>query len=102
MIGLALRFWRPALALAFAAGIWLHGHYTGRTGCETRAALAQAEAERAAWRAAEAASRKEAARLAVEAERDALARELEDAANADPVAAPACLGPERVRRLNLR
>ena len=34
------------------------------------------------------------------AARDRLARELEDAAHADPVRVPDCLSPDRVRRLN--
>lgn len=52
--------------------------------------------------AAEQASRKEAERLAVEAERDALARELEDAALQDPDAGRMCLGVDSVRRLQKR
>lgn len=39
-------------------------------------------------------------RLTLELERDQLARELEDAANADPVTSPGCLPADRVRRLN--
>ena len=52
-------------------------------------------------RAAEAASRKEAERLAVERERDALAMELENAAYADPSSGQ-CLSVGRVQRLNAR
>jgi len=59
-----------------------------------------AEAQRAAFQAAELASRKEAARLAAEASRAKLEQELEDAALADPVTDPACLPLGRVLRLN--
>lgn len=42
----------------------------------------------------------DAARRAIEAQRDDLARQLEEQAYADPIIVPRCLGPDRVRRLN--
>lgn len=48
----------------------------------------------------EAGKKLEAERLKIAAERDDLSRKLEEAANADPVTVPRCLGPDRVRRLN--
>lgn len=72
---------------------------TARAGLQHAAALAEAQAQ--VIRAAELASRKEAMRLSLEAERDALARDLEDQAHAQP-AGGICLPAERVRRLGLR
>jgi hypothetical protein len=48
----------------------------------------------------ELASQKELQRLAAEAEREKIARELEDLANAEPVTTADCLPVSRVRRLN--
>lgn len=48
------------------------------------------------------ADRRELARLAAEAERDALAKELEDAALADPGADGVALGVDSVRRIDRR
>jgi hypothetical protein len=42
----------------------------------------------------------EVTRLKLQAERDRLTRELEDAANAEPVSSPACFPASRVRRLD--
>lgn len=69
------------------------GRIDGNAALQARIAAA-VEGER------EAAAKLEAQRLAIEAERDRLARELEDEADADPVAVPQCLSPDRVRRLN--
>jgi hypothetical protein len=60
------------------------------------------KAQKAAFAAAEIASRKEAQRLALEAQRDDLARQLEDAANADADADRVCLGADSVQRLRAR
>jgi hypothetical protein len=95
------RFWPALVALALIAGAWGHGRHTGVVACEAAHARALDAARDAAMRAAELASRKEAERLAAEAERDALARDLEDAANADPPTGE-CLSADRVRRLQLR
>lgn len=59
-----------------------------------------AKAQQVAYENAERLSRKEAERLALEVERDALALELEDAARADPDASRPALGADSVRRLN--
>ncbi|WP_290684713.1 hypothetical protein [Haematobacter sp. UBA3484] len=77
-------------ALAFGGGYWTRGSI------EARKALDAAEA---AQDARERAARAEAQRLAVQAERDRLARKLEDAAHADPVRNPDALPASRVRRL---
>lgn len=100
MIALAVRLWPAAAALALLAAVWFQGHHAGRAACEARHTAALAAAQTATIRAAEEASRREAARLEAEAARDRLARELEDAAHADPVRVPDCLSPDRVRRLN--
>jgi hypothetical protein len=42
----------------------------------------------------------EVTRLKLQAERDRLAQELEDAANAEPVSSPSCFPASRVRRLD--
>ena len=44
--------------------------------------------------------RLDAERRAAAAERDELARQLEEAGNADPIIVDRCLSPNRVRRLN--
>lgn len=97
-----LRHWRILAAVAIAAALWLHGASVGKARCQLAHAGTQAAAMKAAFDAAEIASRKEAARLEAEAAREALARELEDAANADPARSPDCLPADRVRRLNER
>jgi len=61
-----------------------------------------AEAQRAAFKAAELASRKEADRLAAEATAADLARQLEAAADEDVDADRMCLGPDSVQRLKAR
>lgn len=88
------------IALALVAAVFTSGRLVFERGVtagrdEFKAELAAAQAAaRAALDVAE------AQRLALQAERDRLARELEDAALADPVLVPQCLGPDRVRRLN--
>lgn len=59
-------------------------------------------AQHETFKAAEAASRQEEARLAAERERNAIALQLEDAANADTNAGRVCLGSDSVLRLNQR
>lgn len=82
-----------AVMMATHAAAYGCGRADGRAAIEAR--LAQ---EREAAR--EAMAKSEAARLAAVAERAVMAAELEDTANADPVAVPVCLSPDRVRRLN--
>lgn len=83
------------VAAVFTAGrlIFERGVWAGRAELTAELAAAKAAA-RAALDVAE------AQRLAVQQERDRLAQELEEAALADPVVVPQCLGPDRVRRLN--
>lgn len=81
-----------ALCVALAGSIYAKGRVDGKAALQARYEAAQ-EAAR------EATAKLEAARLIAQAERDRLARELEDAANADPVLVPQCLSPDRVRRL---
>ena len=80
-----------AVVLAGLAG-W-QGYRMGHAACEGHhraEMLAQIEAGQ----------KLDAARRKVAQERDRLARELEEAAYADPVLVERCLGPDRVRRLN--
>ena len=74
----------------------------GYASCQAERAAALEKARADAVVAAELASRKEAERLAAEAQTALLAAELEDLANADPVVAADCFSADRVRRLNLR
>ncbi|WP_179285816.1 hypothetical protein [Haematobacter missouriensis] len=86
------------VAIAFLVGLvaggagawWVRGSLIARE------AAAAAEA---AQDARERATRAEAQRLAVQAQRDALQRKLEDAAHAEPVHSPDALPASRVRRL---
>lgn len=87
-------------ALLIATGV--QGYRMGVSAEATRAALKLAEAQREAIQAAERATDAEAARLAMQAERDLLAQSLEDAAHADPDASVLALGADSVRRLNRR
>lgn len=75
---------------------------TGSAMADARHVAAIAEAQAATMRAAEEASRNEAARLAAEAEADAKAKALEDLAYADPVRSDCGIGIDRVRRLQSR
>jgi hypothetical protein len=84
-----------ALVLLLTGAAYLWGRQDGRALCEGAHAAALAQAQAATIRI-------EAERLAIQAERDALARDLEDQAHADPVRNPDCLSADRVRRLNLR
>lgn len=84
------------VVLAFMAGFGL-SHY--RDTAKANAALVRAQAQQ--MQAADLASRKEAERLASEAARADLSRQLEDAANAQTPSS-ACLPLSRVVRLNQR
>ena len=89
-----------AAALAIlAAGVV--GYRQGVTVTEARMIRAQQEAQEAAYRAAELASRKEAERLALEAKRADLAQQLEDQAYAEAPSS-VCLPVSRVLRLRQR
>jgi hypothetical protein len=89
-----------ALVLILLAG-W-QGYRLGYGISEGRHAAALAEAQARAFEAADLASRKEAERLALLAERDALARELDAAAYADPDGSRPALGAASVQRLKRR
>lgn len=82
-----------ALLVAFASGIYGKGRMDGKA-----ALLARIEAASEAER--EAVAKMETQRLLIEAERDRMARQMEDLANADPVLVPQCLSVDRVRRLD--
>lgn len=101
-LGFILRYWRLILMVALGAGLWLHGHKTGRDQCEARHAVIDARERAEQFAAAEAASRREATRLMAEAEREQKNKELEDAAYADSVVNAGCLSADRVRRLQSR
>lgn len=72
-----------AMALAAIIGAYAKGRADGRALEAGIHAAALAEAQARTMRAAEQASRAEADRLAMEAQRDMLARDLEDQAYAD-------------------
>lgn len=88
------------IALALVAALFASGRLVFERGVASGRAEFKAElaAVQAAARAA--LDLAETQRLALQAERDRLARDLEEAALADPVLVPQCLGPDRVRRLN--
>lgn len=88
-------FYAAALAAVTALGAWLWGvgYAAGKRACEASHAAAEAAQ-------AEAAAKLDAARIEIQRQRDALARQLQEAAYADPVSVPECLGAGRVRRLN--
>lgn len=79
-------------ALALAAAAYVQGRHDGRAQVTAELAAVQADQR-------EALAKLEAARLALQADRDRLALELEDAAREDPVTHPDALPLERVRRL---
>lgn len=93
------------LALCVSLAAWTgyvgtRAYRAGEAACEARHEAELNRAREAAAKAAEIASRRESDRLAAEAERDALAMELEDAARADPGAGACGLGADSLRRLN--
>lgn len=79
--------------LCFSGGTYLLGRSDG-----SRVAYSQLEKAREDSR--EATAKLETARLATQAVRARLTRQLEDAANADPVSNHSALSADRVRRLN--
>lgn len=92
MTRLALAVLAVLAALGLAYGT---GRHQGRAALQASLDAAQVKADAAAAEMARA--------LAVsEQNRRAVAAQLEDAANAQPVAADACLPADRVRRLNAR
>lgn len=93
---------RIYLLIGAVAVVGLGGYRLGYGISEGRHAAALAEAQARAFEAADLASRKEAERLALETQRDALARELDAAAYADPDAGRAALSADSVRRLRNR
>lgn len=95
MMGAILRLWRPLLAVAVIAGLWLHGYRTGHNRTVAAYELTAAKAMAAQVRALN--------DLAVAEQRNRLlAQELEDAARAEPVQSPVCLPRSRVLRLQSR
>lgn len=92
MIGLP-NPWLIVGAAAFVGLSWWHGYSTGDKAATARhnaAIIAQMEAG----------EKLEAERREIARERDDLARQLEEAAYAEPVIVDRCLGPSRLRRLN--
>lgn len=80
---MSLRLALAALAIIAMIGAYAKGRADGRALEAGIHAAALAEAQSRTMRAAEQASRAEADRLAMEAQRDTLARDLEDQAYAD-------------------
>lgn len=94
--------WTSLILVAVIVGAFFYGQRLGYTQAEAKHAIALQQAQAAAVRSAELASRKEAERLAAETARANLALQLEDAAREEPVSAPACFPVSRVLRLNQR
>lgn len=96
---------RPYLIIAaigaVGAAFWL-GWAKGEAAAEARHTKAVLAAQMAQVAAANEIAKKERERLDLEAERDEIARQLEDAAYAQPADGSCGLGADRVRRLNLR
>ncbi|QUS34932.1 hypothetical protein [Falsirhodobacter algicola] len=90
-----MRGWLILAALVFGLGCGGQGWRMGHAAAERQALVRLAAARTAADRA-------EAARLALAAERDRLARFLEDAAHADPDADTLALRADSVRRIARR
>jgi hypothetical protein len=90
-----------ALGVALVAAFGL-GWRRGAQITQGRWEAALVAAHRKAFENAERLSRAEAERLALQAERDTLARTLEEAAYADPDADRPALGADSVRRINRR
>lgn len=88
------------LVAVIVAGIG--GYFMGVRIEAGRQAIQVANAQRAAVRAAEAASVSEEKRLAAEFQRAQAMIQLEDEANADTAAGNMCLGADSVMRLNRR
>lgn len=99
---MALRLALVGVVLAALAAVALWSWNAGYDAAMAKIGRAVEQSRQETIRAAEQAGRIELERLALERERDALTRKLEDEANADPVLVPQCLGPSRLRRLNAR
>jgi len=98
----AMLGWALAGVMALTGGAYTLGRYQGTTAANVRLAAEQARLQTQMIRAAEIASRKEAARLVAVAAAEQLSKELEDAAHTDPYAGRISLGADSVRRLNRR
>ena len=85
--------WRLGFAAALIGGALLFGYKRGVADC-------RAEFQARELAHIEAGRKLDQARRAAERARDALSRQLEEEAHADPVSVPQCLGAGRVRRLN--
>ncbi|PZQ99938.1 MAG: hypothetical protein DI533_04730 [Cereibacter sphaeroides] len=96
------RLW-PAVALCAAlVAAFAFGWRQGAQNEEARQAALLEAARGKAFENAERLSRVEADRLAAQKERDALSRELEEAAYADPDADRPALSADSVQRINRR
>jgi len=93
LVGAGVIDWRLGIAAALIGGALLFGYKRGAADC-----LAEFQARELAH--IEAGRKLDEARRAAERARDALFRQLEEEAHADPVSVPQCLGAGRVRRLN--
>ena len=98
----ALLGWMLVGVMALTGGTYTLGRMQGLAAADARHVAEQARLQAQLVRAAEIASRREAARLAAVAKADQLSRELEDAARTDPLADRVSLGVDSVRRLNRR
>lgn len=88
-----LRPWIVSLALALLLAAVAIGYRRGAADC-------RAEYQARELAHIEAGRKLDEARRAAERARDALSRQLEEEAHADPVSVPQCLDAGRVRRLN--
>ena len=83
------------ILLAALSSAYLTGRVQGRAALQARLDAATMQAQAAALETSKALAVAEQARRAISAQ-------MEDAANADPVAVPVCLSADRVRRLSAR
>jgi len=98
----AMLGWALAGVMALVGGAYTLGHYQGADAANARFAVKRAHLQSQMIRAAEIASRNEAARLVAVAKVEQLSKELEDAAHTDRNADRISLGADSVRRLNRR
>jgi len=98
----AMLRWALTGVMALVGGAYTLGRHQGAAAVNAKQAVEQARLQTQMIRAAEIASRKEAARLTALQEVEQLSKELEDAAHADINAGRIALGADSVHRLNRR
>jgi hypothetical protein len=102
MVSFFVSHWRAVVLVAVATALWGHGNLSGRKACVAEHQQEVIDSNKRMFAAAERASREESKRLVAEAEREALAKTLEDEAYAEPVSSDCGLPASRVLRLDSR